>query len=94
MLFRSTPSTSTTTGALQVSGGAGIAANVNVGGNLSVTGNVVGGGVRSTSSATPPSNPVVGDMWYYTTTDTLYRYTTDGTTNVWVDISGPTILAT
>ena len=57
-------------------------------GNITVTGNIVGGGVRSTSSATPPSNPTVGDMWYDTSTDILFRYSTDGTTKVWLDIVG------
>jgi hypothetical protein len=59
--------------------------------NLVVTGNVIGGGVRSTSSATPPTNPTVGDIWYYTGTDTIYRYTSDGTTSVWLDITGTNI---
>ena len=59
--------------------------------NLVVTGNVIGGGVRSTSSATPPTSPTVGDIWYYTDTDTIYRYTSDGTTSVWLDITGTNI---
>ena len=59
--------------------------------NLVITGNVIGGGVRSTSAATPPTNPTVGDIWYYTNTDTIYRYTSDGTTSVWLDITGTNI---
>ena len=39
----STPSTSTTTGAFNVLGGAGIGGNLNVGGNIVATGNVVTG---------------------------------------------------
>jgi cytoskeletal protein CcmA (bactofilin family) len=58
---------------------------------LLITGNVVGGGIRSTSSATAPLNPVVGDIWYKTTTDVLYRYTSDGTSSYWLDITGPTV---
>jgi hypothetical protein len=56
---------------------------------LVITGNVVGGGIRSTSSASPPSNPVVGDIWYETGTDVIYRYTNDGTNSYWIDVSGP-----
>ena len=55
-------------------------------GNVTTTGNIVGGGVRSTTSSTPPTAPTVGDMWYNTTNDILYRYTFDGTSNNWLDI--------
>jgi hypothetical protein len=55
---------------------------------LVVTGNVVGGGVRTTSSTTPPANAIVGDFWYKTDNDVLYRYTSDGTSAYWLDISG------
>jgi hypothetical protein len=81
----STQSTSTTTGALTVTGGVG------VGGNLTVGGTVTGGGVRTTTTSTAPANPTVGDIWYYTTGDVIYRYTNDGstTTNFWLDITGP-----
>jgi hypothetical protein len=81
----STQSTSTTTGALVVTGGVGI------GGNLTVGGTVTGGGVRTTTTSTAPANPTVGDIWYYTASDVIYRYTNDGstTTNFWLDITGP-----
>ena len=71
-------------------GGAGI------GGNLYVGGTVIGGGVRSTSSATAPTNPtpVVGDIWYNTLTDDVYRFTSDGTSTYWLDMSGPTVSGT
>ena len=78
-------STSTTTGALQVTGGAGI------GGNLYVGGNIIGGGVRSTSTSTAPTNPTVGDIWYNTLTDDIYRYTTDGVSSYWLDVTGATV---
>jgi len=55
---------------------------------LIVTGNVVGGGVRSTSSINAPTNPIVGDIWYKTDTDVMYRYTNDGNENYWIDITG------
>ena len=55
-----------------------------------------GGGGTSTSSATPPISPApaVGDIWYKTTTDTTYRYTFDGASNNWVDITTPTVSTT
>ena len=39
----------------------------------------------TTSSATPPSNPQVGDQWYDTSTDVLYQWFTDGTSSYWID---------
>jgi hypothetical protein len=39
----------------------------------------------TTTSATPPSNPQVGDQWYDTSTDTLYEWFTDGVSYYWVD---------
>jgi hypothetical protein len=45
----------------------------------------------STTSATAPTNPKIGDTWYDTATDDIYRYTSDGTTSVWLDITGPTV---
>ena len=54
---------------------------------LLVTGNIVGGGVRTTSSTTPPTSPTTGDMWYNTTSDIIYRYTFDGVSNYWVDVT-------
>ena len=59
--------------------------------NLVLTGNVIAGGVRSTTSSTPPSSPTTGDIWYNTSDDVLYRYTYDGVSNYWVDIITPTI---
>ena len=64
----------------------------NVSSNLNVTGNIVGGGVRQTTSNTKPSNPVVGDQWYNSTNDTLYQYVNDGTNSYWIDINGPTFI--
>ena len=79
-------STGTNTGALVVTGGAGI------GGCLNVGGRIVGGGVRTTTTSTPPTNPTTGDIWYDSATDDIYRYTVDGNgTGAWLDITGPTI---
>jgi hypothetical protein len=61
--------------------------------NLVMTGNIVAGGVRTTSGIAPPSNPTVGDLWYNTGIDTIGRYTFDGTSYYWIDITGPTVSA-
>jgi hypothetical protein len=68
-------------------------AGVEVTGNLTTTGNIVGGGVRSTTSSTPPSTPSVGDVWYNTNNNILYRYTYDGASYFWEDITGGSIAA-
>jgi hypothetical protein len=47
--------------------------------------------LRMTGSPTAPANPTVGDLWYDTDYDVLMRYTYDGTSNNWIDITGPTI---
>jgi len=84
-ITNTTNASSTITGALVVSGGAGL------GGNLYVGGTVVGGGVRSISTSTAPANPTVGDHWYNTLTDDIYRYTTDGVSSYWLDVTGATV---
>jgi len=48
-------------------------------------------GSKSTASTTAPTSPSIGDMWYDTETDVLLRYTYDGTSNNWIDITGPII---
>ena len=84
-----TSATSTNTGALQIVNG-----GVGIGGDLYVGGRIIGGGLRSTTSYIPPNNPVIGDIWYDSSTDVLYRYTLDGSNNVyWLDITGPSVLA-
>jgi hypothetical protein len=50
-------------------------------------------GVTYTASTTPPAGPEVGDQWYNTTTDVLYEYLDDGTTDYWVDIISPAFAA-
>ena len=64
--------------------------SINITGNITATGNIVAGGVRSTSSASAPSNPTVGDFWYNTSTNVQYRYTFDGTNYYWIDDFGAT----
>ena len=62
-----------------------------IGGNLTVTGNIVGGGVRKTTSMTAPALPTVGDQWYKTDTDVLYQFIDDGTSTYWIDVSSATV---
>ena len=49
------------------------------------------GGGSFTASATAPTSPTTGSFWYKTTTDVLYEYINDGTTNYWIDIQSQTI---
>ena len=79
IVLNNTNSLNTTSGALQVKGGVGI------GGDVVVSGQITGGGTRSTSSPNPPANPGIGDIWYNTSTDVMYRWTSDGTSSYWVD---------
>jgi alpha-tubulin suppressor-like RCC1 family protein len=44
---------------------------------------------KSTTSDTAPANPKVGDSWFDTVTGVILRYTYDGVSNNWIDISGP-----
>jgi hypothetical protein len=80
-----------TSGGLGVTGASYFSTDVGMGGELNVSGHIVGGGVRSSSTSTVPANATVGDIWYNTSNDTMYRYTNDGSTSYWVDINGPAI---
>jgi hypothetical protein len=62
-----------------------------VGGDVAITGNIVAGGVRKTTSLTAPANPTVGDQWYKTDTDILYQFMDDGTAKYWVDFASATV---
>lgn len=54
-----------------------------------------GGSVKYTADATPPiSNNNPGDQWFNTSTQILYEYINDGTSEYWVDIASPTISST
>jgi hypothetical protein len=63
----------------------GIARDVVIGGN------VTGGGIRTTSTSTAPINPTVGDIWYDTTTDGIYRFTSDGANSYWLDYTSSAV---
>jgi hypothetical protein len=90
--------TSTITSAANVTGG-----NLLTAGIISATGNIRGGNVTASNffyangvaivgysaSTSPPANPNAGWYWYNTSTDVLYEYLNDGTTDYWVDVSSP-----
>ena len=52
-------------------------------------------GIIYTANTAPPTSPApkVTDQWYNTSTDVLYQYLDDGTTDYWVDISSPAFAA-
>ena len=109
VVVASQTSTSTTTGALVIpNGGAGIAGNVNIGGNIVATtaatsakfanvittngvfwANNVSALGNYTAASSAPVSPKIGDQWYDTTVDILYEYSTDGTSNFWLDVNSP-----
>jgi len=45
--------------------------------------------VTNYTGVSAPSTPLVGDEWYYTTSDILYKYIYDGTNYAWVDLTSP-----
>ena len=51
--------------------------------------NQIIGGTNYTKANVAPSGAKLGDQWYDTDTDVLYEYLSDGTQNMWVDITGP-----
>ena len=96
VITNTTSSTSTTTGALVVRGGVGVAGNIFAGKLYTTTGlywagngAVVAGGITYTSDTSPHASPTIGDQWYDTSTDILYEYIEDGTTEYWVDVQSP-----
>jgi hypothetical protein len=46
-------------------------------------------GVNYTANTTPPASPSEGWQWYNTSTDVLYEYLNDGTSDYWVDTTSP-----
>ena len=79
-----TNATSTTSGALRVAGGAGIAGNVYVGGLISATGNVTGGNLSGTS--------ITGSVVSASGTITGGNLATSGTASASGNITGANIL--
>jgi hypothetical protein len=63
-------------------------------GNGSLLTGIAGGGLAWTTQAnTPPVSASPGDFWYNSTTQIRYQYTNTGTSNVWIDLSNPTVFA-
>lgn len=91
LITGTTTATSVSTGALVVQNGMGVRDSVTVGATATSLGNITAPGIRRTTSATAPANPTVGDLWYWSGVDTLMRYTYDGTSSYWIDITGHTI---
>ena len=95
-IANTTISTSTTTGALVVGGGVGVAGNVHANTIYTNTGirwagngepfSSATGTVKYTASASAPSTPSNGDFWYNTTTGILFQYLSDGVSSYWFDI--------
>jgi hypothetical protein len=48
-----------------------------------------GGNFTVTLSATAPTSPTSGSLWWNTETGLLYIYYSDGDSNQWVSVSGP-----
>ena len=46
-------------------------------------------GIVYTAATSPPAGPDVGDQWYNTSSDVLYEFINDGTSNYWVDTTSP-----
>jgi len=94
-LTGTTDSTTTSSGTLIVTGGAGIGANLYVAGNVTAAAFRYSNGqiatTRYTTSSTAPVNPSIGDQWYSTQNDVLLRYTNDGGSSFWMDITAPVL---
>jgi hypothetical protein len=83
-----TPSTSTTTGALQVAGGAGIVGNLNVGTNTVVTGNVTAGNITTGGKVTGTTGNIItlNSLYLSSGTHTPFAnltYNLGSTSNYW-----------
>lgn len=99
-ILGSNVSTSTTTGAIVVTGGVGVGGNVYADKFYTTTGLYWAGngtafssGGTFTASSTAPVSPLNGDFWYKTTTDVLYQYINDGISLYWVDVQSSVIAA-
>ena len=89
-------STSTTSGAVQITGGLGVQGNI-YGGNVISSANTILRNGRNVptfvSSATMPTSPLLGDEWYDQANDRIYQYIYDGSNYNWIDVSGGYIAA-
>ena len=81
-----TAATNTTTGALVVSGGAGIAGNIYSGGLVSATGNITGGNLATTGTANVGNLNVTGNVTSALLPDANVTYDLGSDTQRWKDI--------
>jgi hypothetical protein len=58
--------------------------NTTIAGTLNVTGLITGPGIGVSISATAPSNPIAGSLWYNSTSGNLYVYYVDANGSNWV----------
>jgi hypothetical protein len=77
-------------GSVGAQGPQGYAGSVGAQGPQGVIG-YTGSGHKSTTSVTAPASPGVGDIWYNSSTDVIYRYTYDSVGNYWLDITSPVV---
>jgi hypothetical protein len=68
-----------------------IGGGVGIGGDVNIEGNIVAGGVRAVTSSTAPIKATIGDIWYNTNNDRLYRFTGNGASSFWLDYTGPIV---
>ena len=78
----------TTVGLISTSGNVA-AGNILTNNFYYANGNPITLGVNYTANTAPPSGPANGWQWYNTSTDVLYEYLSDGTSQYWVDITSP-----
>ena len=84
-------------GNIRTTGSISAAGNINLG-NATATGNITAAyflgnaNIQYTANTAPPATGnLIGAQWFNTATNVLYEYQTDGSANVWIDITGPTI---
>ena len=87
VIANATTATSSTTGAIRATGGISTQGNLYVGSGAYWANNRSIGTQVTTRANTAPSAATskLGDQWYDTYTDTLYKYISDGTGTYWVD---------
>ena len=97
--INTTNSTSTNSGAIQVTGGVGIGQDVHIGGTATVTGSVYSqDGIaaysyllytpRVTVSTSTPVAARIGDFWIDPSIGVEYQYVPNGTQTVWIQFIG------
>ena len=81
-------STSTSSGALVVTGGIGVGGDIHVAGNVYSQGGQPLRTLQVTVGTTPPSNPGVGDFWIDPSAGVEYQYIFDNPNYYWIQFTG------